>query len=1235
MGHPGEKVIPVRVAVRSRPLLQWELSEGAKECVNFINEAQQVIVNSNRAFTFDYVFNPHSEQEKVYQKAVLPLIDGIFKGYNGTVLAYGQTGSGKTYSMGSAHCVSQCEVTDLSSGIIPRVIKDIFDGIEKRTTHEFLVKVSYVEIYKEELKDLLSNSRKQTLTIRENIDGSIRIAGLTEALVASAVDTLDYMERGNAHRSTGSTAMNATSSRSHAIFTIILESRSINDPDELTCSKFHLVDLAGSERAKRTRAEGERLQEGIKINAGLLALGNVISALGEGQHGQHIPYRVSKLTRLLQDSLGGNSLTVMIACISPADSNAEETINTLRYADRARKIKNKAVVNRDPVTAELVSLRKEVQQLRLKLLETSGTTSVERDSPKTHEQLTRLEGENQQLMEEMQKLLDSNTELCEKAINNDMALDNLQSWISDLQTEARDVATNPHDLSLAEEAVEETIQRECVQKLRNLRTKLLEKQMNEQTDTTEDMVTTLTRTLEAECDDTPNTSADGTLAAEGKDHNAVKTEHLLKTAKLTNQLQELTKALSMKEELAKKMSANEENIGAWRNQYEERLTKLDKELLDLQNERDNLAVALEAATKTNESKKLSERRRVRLTELENQIKELKLEKKEKEKMSKLKAQSDQKITQLNSDIQSMKSYRVKLMRQIKEESSKFQTWRKEKEREVKQLKEKNRKRQFEIVKLERDFQKQKNVLRRKTEEAAASNRRLKDALSKQKAAAAKRQQSQTKTLDSANTRMKVWLEEDIEIALRSKEAKKHLDTLEEDLRSVQGQLDELARETASQSKRRRTYAMSDLEEAQRRKRELGDECELKVAQIKDLRSKLADARDTRTRQQARFIQITSIAEARSIMKHLFCLMVSTRMSEEEIKTEVKSLNDDLRCAQSQLKQLESELATVKRDRDTDINTIEDQHQEQLVFLAQQLNKSASDNLQKSMSEREADLSMQIKLQGTVIEQLLRKGDEYEAMRRELEEKFKDPPLTKLPARPSLFQPIVEEADTKLKNPKSKQKKHKSAASAPIEMSSESEDEDEISDYYDSDYVPTPILRKRQRATLKAIADKCRRKYCSCAKTHCAGRCACRKAGLICTEQCKCEKKSCKNTENSLLSESSSASFETVSSGSLRNSTFIASPEDAPYYNRMPALFDSESSPQARSSIERTSVSADKKYRAIYFTSPLQNRDTNVDNEVPNSAVSAEPAVEKVTAKVIKSKAVARKRKLLPQPNAVL
>lgn len=264
---------------------------------------------------------------------------------------------------------------DSNVGVIPRAISDIFKTIARMPDHTFHVHCSYMELYQERLYDLLSeNSREQSIVdIREDSNRGIIIPNLCEIAVNSMRETTDCLMKGSEGRAVGATAMNDASSRSHAIFTITIQMMRTDDVNSSTKSKFHLVDLAGSERSKKTKATGDRFKEGVKINQGLLALGNVISALGTAkQNGGHISYRDSKLTRLLQDSLGGNSITLMIACVSPADYNVDETTSTLRYADRAKQIKNKPVVNQDPKTAEINQLKGIIQKLRLDLLNSAA-----------------------------------------------------------------------------------------------------------------------------------------------------------------------------------------------------------------------------------------------------------------------------------------------------------------------------------------------------------------------------------------------------------------------------------------------------------------------------------------------------------------------------------------------------------------------------------------------------------------------------------------------------------------------------------------------------------------------------------------------------------------------------------------------------------------------------------------------------------------------------------------------
>ncbi|KAJ8258260.1 hypothetical protein COCON_G00172720 [Conger conger] len=293
------------------------------------------------------------------EKPTLFFHQGVTEGYNGTIFAYGQTGSGKSFTMqGVAQPPAQ-------RGIIPRAFEHIFESIQCAEDTKFLVRASYLEIYNEEIRDLLGNETKQKLELKEHPERGVYVRDLSMHTVHSVGECERIMEQGWKNRSVGYTLMNKDSSRSHSIFTIHLEicNTDGDGEDHLRAGKLNLVDLAGSERQSKTGATGERLREATKINLSLSALGNVISALVDGRS-KHVPYRDSKLTRLLQDSLGGNTRTLMVACLSPADNNYEETLSTLRYANRAKSIQNRPRINEDPKDALLREYQEEIKQLR-------------------------------------------------------------------------------------------------------------------------------------------------------------------------------------------------------------------------------------------------------------------------------------------------------------------------------------------------------------------------------------------------------------------------------------------------------------------------------------------------------------------------------------------------------------------------------------------------------------------------------------------------------------------------------------------------------------------------------------------------------------------------------------------------------------------------------------------------------------------------------------------------------
>ncbi|XP_041652431.1 kinesin-like protein KIF21A isoform X4 [Cheilinus undulatus] len=442
----GQDESSVRVALRIRPQLAREKIEGCHICTYVMPGEPQVILGKDKSFTYDYMFDMDSTQDAIYSTCTEKLIEGCFEGYNATVFAYGQTGSGKTYTMGTGFDVN---ILDDELGIIPRAVQHLFKGIEERRqaaqeqgrpVPEFKINAQFLELYNEEVLDLFDSARdmkqKSHIKIHEDANGGIYTVGVTTRTVSSAAEMIQCLKLGALSRTTASTQMNVQSSRSHAIFTIHLcqvrvcasdnqdnetDNRVSNgnsemDEYETLTAKFHFVDLAGSERLKRTGATGDRAKEGISINCGLLALGNVISALGDrSKRSSHVPYRDSKLTRLLQDSLGGNSQTVMIACISPSDRDFMETLNTLKYANRARNIKNKVMVNQDKASQQISALRTEIARLQMELMEYKtgkrlmGEDGVESFSDMFHEN-SMLQTENSNLrvrVKAMQETIDA------------------------------------------------------------------------------------------------------------------------------------------------------------------------------------------------------------------------------------------------------------------------------------------------------------------------------------------------------------------------------------------------------------------------------------------------------------------------------------------------------------------------------------------------------------------------------------------------------------------------------------------------------------------------------------------------------------------------------------------------------------------------------------------------------------------------------------------------------------
>ncbi|CAH1402755.1 unnamed protein product [Nezara viridula] len=884
----------VKVALRIRPLVNSEINIGCRACIERIpNEPQITIGKGAQMFTFNYVFDENEGQIKIYDEAVKSLIDNLFNGYNVTILAYGQTGSGKTYTMGTNYSGEE------ELGIIPRAIYDIFNRINTDLENEFKVTVTFVELYNESLYDLLTRKpREQSIVEMREVVGGICIPGLTEIEVNSPNETLNKLKEGSTGRVVGSTAMNAQSSRSHAIFTISVR---IVNKNNIVNSKFHLVDLAGSERSKKTGTTGERFKEGVNINKGLLVLGNVISQLCEGNHG-YINYRDSKLTRLLQDSLGGNSVTLMIACVSPADYNQDETLSTLRYADRARKIKNKPIVNLDPQLAEISRLRRENEELRLKMI--GGNISV---CPPEHqcleEKLTDASKKINELGKVLGNVLTQNTNMFEKTLSIENAESALKIKLNELFKLVTEGMSNnePHWNDVKTKIAE--VQDEQ----RKLETEIctLDKDTVKQNDEKED-------NIEGDVQD---------------DVLSKQQDHILLQAKINNEILILSKNLKWKEELVEQLTDNSSAVS---------IEELKKQLVELQQEKEELLKQIKNSSQQhaqNSSAKVAESRRKRLQELEAKVATLMKKVVEQERIIKVKEKSEEKIKKLRQEIVEMKQLKVKLIQQMKSENDKFKTFKAQKDREVCQLKNQNIKKQNELKRMEQMHVKQQNVLRRKLEAAAAANKRVMVALERQKAARDK------KSKGPSSEKIKERMTEELELLESEYQAQKSLDYLMVDRAALCKELAVIKGSLADKS-------ISDEEKIKLKTdaKQVEHELELRTVEISDLQQKLIDIhQDDPARSYSDIIQ--SMADAKCALSFLF------NITSEKI---IESLNKSilLNEVMDQQAEIEQQLDEYKKR----LSNFEQYHKQTIKRLEQQCEEKVDGIIKLAVETKEGSLS---------------------------------------------------------------------------------------------------------------------------------------------------------------------------------------------------------------------------------------------------------------------------------------
>ncbi|KAM1013144.1 hypothetical protein ACFX13_043911 [Malus domestica] len=901
----------VKVAVHIRPLIGDEKLQGCKDCVTVVPGKPQVQIGTH-SFTFDNVYgSTGSPSSAMFEERIAPLVDGLFHGYNATVLAYGQTGSGKTYTMGTGFR-DGCQ-----SGIIPQVMNVLFSKIEtlKHQT-EFQLHVSFIEILKEEVRDLLDPSflskpeganghvkaaspGKPPIQIRESSNGVITLAGSTELSVSTLKEMAACLEQGSLSRATGSTNMNNQSSRSHAIFTITLEQmHKVNSAcngnsgldgsmnEEYLCAKLHLVDLAGSERAKRTGSDGMRFKEGVHINKGLLALGNVISALGDEKkrkEGLHVPYRDSKLTRLLQDSLGGNSRTVMIACISPADINAEETLNTLKYANRARNIQNKPIVNRDPMSNEMLKMRQQLEFLQAELCSRGGGSSSD-EVQVLKERITWLEAANEDLCRELHEYRSkcNGVEQCERAsqyvdgspcsVKSDGLKRGLQSLESaDYQMGEAITAGDSQD-------IDEEVAKEW--------------------------------------------------------------EHNLLQNTMDKELHELNKRLQQKESEMKFFEGSDTE--ALKQHFGKKILELEDEKRTVQQDRDRLLGEVEnLSAGDGQPQKLQDVHTQKLKALEGQISDLKKKQENQVQLLKQKQKSDEAAKRLQDEIQSIKAQKVQLQQRIKQEAEQFRQWKASREKEVLQLRKEGRRNEYERHKLQALNQRQKMVLQRKTEEAAMATKRLKELLEARKSSA--RDSSVVANGNGTHVQgneksLQRWLDHELEVMVNVHEVRHEYEkqsqvraALAEELAMLK-QLNEFASKGLSPPRGKNGFARaSSMSPNARMARISSLENMLSITSnsIVAMASQLSEAeeRERAFTNRGRWSQLRSMADAKNLLQYMFNSLADTRcqlwekeMEIDEMKEHLKELVGLLRQSETRRKEVEKELKVREQEVATALAT---------------------------------------------------------------------------------------------------------------------------------------------------------------------------------------------------------------------------------------------------------------------------------------------------------------------------
>jgi len=985
-----------------------------------------------------------------------------------------QTGSGKTFSMGT---VFDGDWENSRIGIIPRALRDIFKSVRKMEDHSTIsITCSFMELYQEVLYDLLADrSREQSVCdIREDGTKGIIINGLCEVPANDEDKATNCLMTGGSKRTVGATAMNDFSSRSHAIFVVNVKTERLDGTGNTT-AKFTLVDLAGSERSKKTKATGTRFKEGVKINQGLLALGNVISALGGGASSSngYISYRDSKLTRLLQDSLGGNSVTLMVACVSPADYNIEETLSTLRYADRAKKIKNKPVKNENSNQAEIGKLKQIIQDLRLQLLDKNPNV-VGEDNSATHKKLQTKEMEISDLRSKLSTLINTLNELSALHI-----LD--ESFINDIVTEFEKLCTMLFSTCAAEFAMPDT--------------KIFD-ELKAQAKGIEDLIKKYKQQLRETSDETK-------MAIQINDE--IDSEKYLEFTnnqiEMFSKISALEREMKIKQELLDRKFQNtplliNDEADKTMIEYETKIETLEKEINELKT-----ANVSSAVRRDHNATKVNMDRKHKLEKMEKELTEIRKKCVALEKTKKMAEQDKKRCEDLKREIQEMKTARVQLIRQQRNESDTYKRYIANRDKEINCLKEKEKKVQNEMKRMERLHEKQQAVLKRKFEEAKAINKRLQDAVDTSRKNYKARMEKAIEKTDVVQN----YIDHELVVLISTVDAKNAMQSLMNDRGMLLERLQNL-KSTVNKN--------NAIEEEIK---QLEEDLEMRNAQITDMRAKLMET-DLDAKMKNIPENFTSIPELRIAMTYILRALLDSREDFITNKTKAEDLKTAYDASEERIEQLQDEKSEMISNFQAEKDQMERDFEQKITYLCQKQNG----NLNKEDED---------KCFASLAEQLTAKIEETATLKLRIEE-------------------LMKQESSNKKDEKKKNKKASKISNGTFVIDSESdesfddEDDGEFNfndSFKDPDWKETPKhKRKGTRSTTTLLKESLVNRMdgtnmlinisetsdtsqgtkrtssgnvkCAC-KGSCATKlCGCKKTGLFCSDNCKCSD-ACVNTEN--------------------------------------------------------------------------------------------------------------------------